>query len=189
MKEYAQEGALIAVAYLVAYLLTFYLVMPIQNLVIGGAYTELASLVFLPHGVRVLSIFLLGARAIPMLLIASTILVLIFEYPGAYFTGTSGALCAYLAFKIFQLAGYRIEPRSQLVSQWRSLMLIALVAAVINGLSIPLILVMGGFSEGEVTPLILLYVIGDTLGAFVFFALLAAGGRAYRWVQGRQSVS
>ena len=66
-------------------------------------------------------------------------------------------------------------------------MLIAFVAAVINGLAIPVILLAGSFTEAEVTPLILMFVIGDTLGAFVFFALLAAGGRAYQSLHGRLS--
>ena len=185
MKAQALEMALIAVAYLVTYLLTYYLWMPVQNLFLEPEL-DLASFIFLPHGVRVLSVFLVGARSIPPLLIVGIIVPFLMGYP-AYLAGVAGALCAYLAFKIFLLAGYRVEPRAQLISQWRSLMLIAFVAAVINGLAIPAILLAESFTEAEVTPLILMFVIGDTLGAFVFFALLAAGGRTYQWLHGRLS--
>lgn len=186
MKAQAVQMALIAVAYLVTYLLTFYLWMPVQNLFLEPG-PVLASLIFLPHGVRVLSVFLVGARSIPPLLIVGIIVPFLMGYPASYLAGFAGALCAYLAFKIFLLAGYRVEPRAQLISQWRSLMLIAFVAAVINGLAIPTILLAESFTEAEVTPLILIFVVGDTLGAFMFFALLAAGGRTYQWLHGRLS--
>lgn len=186
MKAQALGMAVIGVVYLATYLLTFYVWMPVQNLVLEPSLA-LASFIFLPHGVRVLSVFLLGARSIPPLLIVGILVPYMMDYPASYLTGVAGALCAYFAFKIFQLAGYRVEPRTQRVSQWRSLMLIAFVAAVINGLAIPIILAAGSFSEAEVTPLILIFVIGDTLGAFLFFALLAAGGRSYQWLRGRLS--
>ena len=97
MKAQALEIALIAVAYLAAYLLTFYLWMPVQNLFLEPGLA-LASFIFLPHGVRVLSVFLVGARSIPPLLIVSIIVPFLMGYPASYLAGVSGALCAYLAF-------------------------------------------------------------------------------------------
>lgn len=54
-------------AYLAAIVFTFSVLMPVQNLLFPE-YPSRASLLFLPHGVRVLSAWLLGWRAIPAML-------------------------------------------------------------------------------------------------------------------------
>lgn len=61
------EALVASTAYLVAYLLTFRLLMPLQDSFFPE-YGSRASLLFLPHGVRVLTAWLLGWRAIPALL-------------------------------------------------------------------------------------------------------------------------
>ena len=127
------------------------------------------SLVFLPHGVRILAAFLVGARSI-MPLAVGTLIGISLGLNGS--TDPSailipGIFCSYLAFKIFELSGAAFKPGFSSLRQWRGLVLVSFVAALINGLGIVFILVLSGLDEGEVLPRLFVYVVGDTVGAFV----------------------
>lgn len=73
LKSLAVETVVASAAYIIAFFLTFGALMPIQNLFFADFYSS-ASLLFLPHGVRVLSAWLLGWRSSLALL------------PGVFFT-------------------------------------------------------------------------------------------------------
>ena len=140
------------------------------------------SLVFLPHGVRILAAFLVGARSI-MPLAVGTLIGISLGLDGS--TDPSailipGIFCSYLAFKIFELSGVAFKPGLSSARQWRGLVLVSFVAALINGLGIVLILVLSGLDEGEVLPRLFGYVIGDTVGAFVLLWGMMRLGRLYR---------
>jgi hypothetical protein len=140
------------------------------------------SLVFLPHGVRVLAAFLVGARSV-MPLAVGTLIGISLGLDGS--TDPSailipGIFCSYLAFKIFELSGVAFKPGLSSLRQWRGLVLVSFVAALINGLGIVLILVLSGLNEGEVLPRLFGYVIGDTVGAFILLWGMMRLGRLYR---------
>ena len=140
------------------------------------------SLVFLPHGVRILAAFLVGARSI-MPLAVGTLIGISLGLNGS--TDPSailipGIFCSYLAFKIFELSGAAFKPGFSSLRQWRGLVLVSFVAALINGLGIVLILVLSGVEEGEVLPRLFVYVVGDTVGAFVLLWGMMRLGRLYR---------
>jgi hypothetical protein len=140
------------------------------------------SLVFLPHGVRILAAFLVGARSI-MPLAVGTLIGISLGLNGS--TDPSailipGIFCSYLAFKIFELSGAAFKPGFSSLRQWRGLVLVSFVAALINGLGIVLILVLSGLDEGEVLPRLFVYVVGDTVGAFVLLWGMMRLGRLYR---------
>ena len=140
------------------------------------------SLVFLPHGVRILAAFLVGARSI-MPLAVGTLIGISLGLDGS--TDPSmilipGIFCSYLAFKIFELSGVAFKPGFSSSRQWRGLVLVSFVAALINGLGIVLILVLSGLDEGEVLPRLFVYVVGDTVGAFVLLWGMMRLGRLYR---------
>ena len=140
------------------------------------------SLVFLPHGVRILAAFLVGARSI-MPLAVGTLIGISLGLDGS--TDPSmilipGIFCSYLAFKIFELSGVAFKPGFSSLRQWRGLVLVSFVAALINGLGIVLILVLSGLDEGEVLPRLFVYVVGDTVGAFVLLWGMMRLGRLYR---------
>lgn len=73
LKSIASETVFASTAYVLAFFITFAGLMPIQNMFFPDFHSS-ASLLFLPHGVRVLSAWLLGWRSIPALL------------PGVFFT-------------------------------------------------------------------------------------------------------
>ena len=140
------------------------------------------SLIFLPHGVRILAAFLVGARSI-MPLAVGTLIGISLGLDGS--TDPSmilipGIFCSYLAFKIFELSGVAFKPGLSSLRQWRGLVLGSFVAALINGLGIVTILVLSGQDEGGVLPRLFVYVLGDTLGAFVLLWGLMRLGRLYR---------
>jgi len=63
------EFAVIALAYTLGYLLVNYIVAPVQYLYLSRDFT-VGSLLFIPHGIRVLAVWLCGSRAILPLIIA-----------------------------------------------------------------------------------------------------------------------
>ncbi|WP_367648807.1 hypothetical protein [Ruegeria arenilitoris] len=67
MRRWASDTFFASLAYVVASYLTFEVLMPLQNMFFPE-YPSRASLLFLPHGVRVLAAWLLGWRAIFALL-------------------------------------------------------------------------------------------------------------------------
>lgn len=67
MRGWATDTLAASLAYVLASILTFAVLMPMQN-VFFPEYPSRASLLFLPHGVRVLSAWLLGWRAVFALL-------------------------------------------------------------------------------------------------------------------------
>ncbi|WP_170608390.1 hypothetical protein [Ruegeria arenilitoris] len=67
MQRWVFETLLASSAYVIASVLTFEMLMPLQN-IFFPEYPSHASLLFLPHGVRVLSAWLLGWRSIIALL-------------------------------------------------------------------------------------------------------------------------
>ena len=140
------------------------------------------SLIFLPHGVRILAAFLVGARSI-MPLAVGTLIGISLGLDGS--TDPSmilipGIFCSYLAFKIFELSGVAFKPGLSSLRQWRGLVLVSFLAALITGLGIVTILVLSGQDEGGVLPRLFVYVLGDTLGAFVLLWGLMRLGRFYR---------
>jgi len=140
------------------------------------------SLVFLPHGVRILAAFLVGARSI-MPLAVGTLIGISLGLNGSIDPSAiliPGIFCSYLAFKIFELSGAAFKPGFSSLRQWRGLVLVSFVAALINGLGIVFILVLSGLDEGEVLPRLFVYVVGDTVGAFVLLWGMMRLGRLYR---------
>ena len=92
-----------------------------------------------------------------------------------------GVVCGYLSFKIFEFSGADFKPGFGSVRQWRGLVLVSFLAALINGLGIVIISVMSGLDENEVLPRLFGYVVGDTIGAFVLLWGMMRLGRLYRY--------
>ncbi len=63
------EFVIIVLAYIVGYLVVDFIVAPVQYLYLSRDFT-VGSLLFIPHGIRVLAVWLCGSRAILPLIIA-----------------------------------------------------------------------------------------------------------------------
>ena len=63
IKEHLQNFVIVSVFYITAYSLTLGFVAPLQQMLFSNVITEL-SLLFLPHGVRVLVVYFFGWRGV-----------------------------------------------------------------------------------------------------------------------------
>jgi hypothetical protein len=180
------EFVVIALAYVVGYLLVDYIVAPVQYLYLSRDFT-VGSLLFIPHGIRVLALWLCGSRAILPLIIAELFCTVMLWQPDVALStslGSSmvGGLCVYLTFEVFRLAGIEMRPdgKDSALTNWRSLILLASIASVFNsvgkqiffGSLVPLadeILILG------------IFWIGDTLGTFACLLLLIGIRRRFQF--------
>jgi hypothetical protein len=185
--EYARlnDFLIIALAYVVGYLLVDYIVAPVQYLYLSRDFT-VGSLLFIPHGIRVLAVWLCGSRAILPLIIAELFCTVMLWQPDVALStslGSSmvGGLCVYLTFEVFRLAGIEMRPdgKDSALTNWRSLILLASIASVFN--SVGKQIFFGGLAPLADEILILgIFWIGDTLGTFACLLLLIGIRRRFQ---------
>ena len=96
------------------YLLVDYIVAPVQYLFLSRDFT-VGSLLFIPHGIRVLAVWLCGPRAILPLIIAELLNTVLLWQPDVAISASLGSsmvggLCVYLTFEVFRLADIEMRP-------------------------------------------------------------------------------
>ena len=142
--------------------------------------TELVSLLFLPHGVRVLTCVLYGPRLGAFYLFAAEILTVFWtgnlaDYDPLTLTilFTLGALSVPIAFLFLEFIHEDTKIGLTKVNHntIKTIAYLALISSIIN--SIGHALVLDGFSAFEVQPRIILkFLFGDLLGTLVLFLCL-----------------
>ena len=190
MKEYKQMGksdleqfsfynfTIVLVSFLSSYLLVAKVISPIQAQYILN--TELVSLLFLPHGVRVLTCVLYGPRLGAFYLFSATLLTgfwvgMLGDYNPLTLTllYAVGALSVPIAFVFLQFIHEDTKIGLTKVNHntIKTIAYLALISSIIN--SIGHALVLDGFSAFEVQPRIILkFLFGDLLGTLVLFLCL-----------------
>ncbi len=185
----AQKSTLICIsviAYVMLFLFTmwFWLDIELQLLGPGAMY---ASILFLPHGVRIISAWLLGPIAILGLYPAHLFCFWIFNNftltPEILALCLPGAICAPLAFELFRFCGLNLYPGSYSFDGlfWRRLLIVTIVASMLNSmLSTSYYVVMDGI---DIVPeLLTRFLIGDVFGTIVLMLLFATlRGPFLRW--------
>ena len=174
------------IAYVVLFLFTMWLWLDIELRLLGPG-AMYASILFLPHGVRIISAWLLGPIAILGLYPAHIFCFWIFNN----FTLTQemfalclpGAICAPLAFELFRVCGLNLYPGSYAFDGlfWRRLLVVTIVASMLNSmLTTSYYVVIDGV---DIVPeLLTRFLIGDVLGTVVLMVLFAAlRGRFAKW--------
>ena len=169
---------IVVVSFLASYFLVAKVISPIQSQYILN--TELVSLLFLPHGVRVLTCVLYGPRLGAFYLFAATLLT-------GFWVGSIGdddpltltlryavgSLCVPIAFVFLEFIHEDTKIGLTMVKHntIKTIAYLALISSIIN--SIGHALVLDGFSAFEVKPRIILqFLIGDLLGTMVLFLCL-----------------
>ena len=190
MKKYKQMGksdleqfsfynfTIVLVSFLSSYLLVIKVISPIQAQYILN--TELVSLLFLPHGVRVLTCVLYGPRLGAFYLFAAEILTVFWtgnlaDYDPLTLTilFTLGASSVPIAFLFLEFIHEDTKIGLTKVNHntIKTIAYLALISSIIN--SIGHALVLDGFSAFEVQPRIILkFLFGDLLGTLVLFLCL-----------------
>ena len=180
------EFVIIVLAYIVGYLVVDFIVAPVQYLYLSRDFT-VGSLLFIPHGIRVLAVWLCGSRAILPLIISELLCTVLLWQPDVAIStslGSSmvGGLCVYLTFEVFRLAGIEMRPdgKDSALTNWRSLMLLASIASVFN--SVGKQIFFGSLAPLADEILILgIFWIGDTIGTFACLLLLIGIRRRFQF--------
>jgi hypothetical protein len=169
---------IVVVSFLSSYLLVAKVISPIQAQYILN--TELVSLLFLPHGVRVLTCVLYGPRLGAFYLFSATLLTgfwvgMLGDYNPLTLTllYAVGALSVPIAFVFLQFIHEDTKIGLTKVNHntIKTIAYLALISSIIN--SIGHALVLDGFSAFEVQPRIILkFLFGDLLGTLVLFLCL-----------------
>ena len=169
---------IVVVSYLASYLLVAKVLTPIQSQYISNS--ELVSLLFLPHGVRVLACVRYGPRLGAFYLFSATLLTgfwvgRIGDYEPLTLTllYSVGSLCVPIAFIFLQFIHEDTKIGLTKVNNntIKTIAYLALISSILN--SIGHAVVLDGFSAFEVKPRIILqFLTGDLLGTLVLFLCL-----------------
>lgn len=172
--------------YCLTFFLVKYLVYPLQVGLLPQT-AAFASLLFLPHGVRVVSVWLLRGRALAPLFASHLFIYFMFYYNagidlkllGLVFVGT---FCAYLAFWLFSISGIDLTIKNLDIIHWRAILLMGFLASVFNAVGNSL-LMMHSIDETLHIQTMVFYLIGDTLGVLTLLIMLGLFLRILRGVE------
>ena len=180
------EFAVIFISFVLAFALVDLVVEPVQHQFLSSS-TMAGSLLFIPHGIRVLAVWLCGVRAILPLIAAELFSCIFLWQPDVgldVFLGSAmvGGLCVYLTFEVFRLAGIEMRPdgKDSALTNWKSLILLASIASVFNSIGKQIFF-------GSLAPLtdeiisIAMFWVGDTLGTFACLLLLIGIRRRFQF--------
>ncbi len=175
---------IIILAYVLCHGLTAQVVTPIQSLFLPEI-TVFASLVYLPHGVRVLATWAYGWKAVPALIVGTSLSVWLFSSPEevnflepALLEGILvGSASAFIAFEIARFAGFNFYFGGSRRLHWKGLLAVGALSSVIN--SFGQTLVYSGLIDLEkFMGVWAIYAAGDLIGLVVCMIALMF---VFRW--------
>jgi hypothetical protein len=178
------DTLVVSLAYVVSFLLVHYFLYPAQTWLLGGSQVN-ASLLFLPHGVTILTAWLLSWRSIialaPGALAAQVYLLgeLTFS-PTSLLLVTVGISVAAATFQVFRLAGWNLFADQRRSIPWRGVMLVGLVASVADAALTNMIL-------GSSIEQYLAHLLGDFFGLFAVMTVLMLFFRSFDRLSGLRS--
>lgn len=176
----------VVLAYVLSHGLTVSIVSPTQSHFLPNT-TVFAALIYLPHGVRVLSAWAFGWKAFLPLYVASLISVWLltpdaeFEFlsPHSLESHAVGSASGILAFELFRLAGHNLYSGCQEKISWKSLIGVGAVATAINSVG-QTIIYSGLIGFENLSKVLLMYAIGDLLGLIIAMVILML---VFRWIR------
>lgn len=142
-----------------------------------------ASLIYLPHGLRVIAAWLYGWRSILYLTPGAYLVHVsrISDHPELWTLGETlhpifGIVCVAMTFEIVARLGADLRLRPEFRAPWRSVLQVGALASVINAIGTNLIVqnpadVMIGYLVGDILGMILLF-----LMAMILFSALRRAG-------------
>lgn len=185
LSDWAAPSLLISGSYVLAFAATFAVVMPVQDAVLP-AFGNYASLLFLPHGVRVIAAWMYGWRSLPFLA-PGAVLTHSYLYGSAGFSLDYmvavffGVFCAALSFWIFARLGmdFRMDRTDRV--NWRDIMLAGGAASILNSVGTKIFF-------GNDVPTASARLVGDVTGMVVSVVLLMLIFRTLRLARGRRRI-
>ena len=177
MKEHFQNFIVLAIAYVVSFSLTMSIISPLQAILFPSVSNSI-SLLFLPHGVRMLAAHYFGWKSIVYLLPPSYLMyALMIQTHGDILPITTPLVSLIAAYLGMTLIGYLadISSRDLTNSTWKWLLLAGFLGSIFNGLGIGLLL-----GNINLPTQMLGYAIGDVSGQF---ALMIGLIYYFRYIQ------
>ena len=176
----------ISMVYVLCHGITAFIVTPIQSLLLSDI-TVFASLVYLPHGVRVLATWLCGWKAFFPLYLGTALSALMFNPDHAreilgttvIFSIAMGSLSALLAFELMRLLGRNLYAGQRRDITWKWLLLVGAVSSVINSVGQSLIF-SGAILPEHSLSVFVTFAFGDLVGLFVNMVALML---IFRWIR------
>ena len=152
--------------YLALFWFSINVIFPLEASVFGNL-SGIASILFLPHAVRVLSAWLLGPKVlfaiIPAEIIAHSIWGLEFSFPVSVLIPVFSAISPVVGFETLRLLGYNVYPNSFTLPNWKGVIIAGMIASLFNSFT-------GAFLKGEliasgqVHQVIIRFIVGDIAG-------------------------
>ncbi|MCF6432129.1 hypothetical protein [Leisingera sp. MMG026] len=181
-----QSFAVITAAYVICHGLTAWAVTPVQNMFLPEI-TVFASLIYLPHGVRVLSVWLFGWRAVLPLACGAFLSELMFTSanvqqlmePVLLQSIAVGAFAAFAGFEIAWLFGWDLYAGQVRRIAWTGLLAVGALASVINSLGQSVVF-SGLIFPRDQLPVMAVYAAGDLIGLAVCMVALML---IFRWIR------
>ena len=175
---------IIIAAYVLCHGLTALVVTPVQSIVLPEI-TVFASLVYLPHGVRVLATWILGWKAVPALVAGVSISAWIwspsedlnFLEPALAGGILVGSASAFVAFEIARLVGINVYLGGSRRLKWKGLIAVGALSSVVNCLGQTLVY-SGIIDLEKVIGVWAVYAIGDLVGLIACMVVLMF---VFRW--------
>ena len=154
----------------------------------AGHIGSLASVLFLPHAVKVLSVWLLGPKAFLALFpaeifISYFFLRLDFDPVTLFLISLWGSASAVIAFESLRLMKMNVYPKNAMSINWRLLVFAGCLASFINCLG-GTFLKSEGLAPVEILELLTRYLIGDIGGLLVCLVVLMLALRYNRLTRG-----
>ncbi|NIZ62362.1 hypothetical protein DL239_15425 [Sedimentitalea sp. CY04] len=186
MVDFAKSFLIVVAVYVLCHGVTAFVVTPVQNLFFSDI-TVFASLIYLPHGVRVLATWLSGWKALFSLFAGAFLSELMFT-PDPIFTFIEpvilwsiavGAMSAYVSFIIMKFFGRDLYAGRDRAMNWKWLLIVGAVASVIN--SVGQIFVFSGLIvPDDLFAVLITYAVGDLVGLYVSMLVLMI---VFRWIR------
>ena len=174
LSKHVMNAIIVLVLFVLSFQLVEFLVVSIQNTFTG---TEFVSLLFLPHGVRIPTVILYGARSgFFYLLLASSLLLFLsdegvkIDVPVLLQT-LAGAACVPLTLLLlrFDFGAQSISLKNVTSKTCRALVVLVVVSSLLNGLAQTAAIQLGNTSVDDLI-VALKYTAGDILGSLMVFA-------------------
>ncbi len=182
----ARNFLLVVAVYVLCHGLTALLVTPVQNF-FAPDVTVFASLIYLPHGVRVLATWLLGWKTFfPLFaggylaeLLFTPAEILTFTEPMLFWSVAVSAVAAYAGFVIMKFLGRNLYADRNRIMNWKWLIVVGTIASVLNSVG-QIIVFSGLIVPDDLFAVLATYAIGDLVGLVVsMFALMIV----FRWIR------
>ena len=186
MKDAFLTFLIVSVAYIVTFSLTFGFVFPLQQLLLSGISSQV-GLLFLPHGVRVLTLYFYGWRGMFYLLPASYLMILLsVEQTGQDLLAPVVSLvCCYFGIQAIRLVFSDTTSVSLKPQDWKLMALGGVAASIFNALGLALLDHGQESSAPNSTRFfeVLGYVTGDVLGLVICLVFMVYFFRMVRRIK------